>query len=114
MIGRIALALAVALSAACSDPAPDAGEIVERIYDDADEWYQPPVHIPGSCSTTNGVTTCSPGFHTPGIWHSDPERWLLVLDDGEDKGAVSVPEAVWSEVRVGQWFDTETMTVVPR
>lgn len=99
------LALALVALVACSQ-APDAGVITEKGYDDPDEWYQ--------CMSTG--TPGEPYYSSCGytIRHYDEEHWLLRLDDGEDNGWVRVPEFLWTQARVGQFYDSKTGEIRPR
>lgn len=101
--------------AACIDPGPNAGVVIEHQYDDPDEYYVQGIHIPGSCSTNNGVQTCSPGIQMPGYWDTEPERFLLVLEDDEGKrGSVTVGREMWDAIQDGQHYDHKTGKVTSR
>lgn len=108
---RRTLVALVFLLTACGEPWEGEGVVIEKQYDDQDTWYQPGYTIDGgqSCNTYNGVRTCTDNAdtHIPGMWHTDPERWLLKVRDAEDKThTASVHHATWEDCRVTQWFST--------
>lgn len=108
------LALTIAVLVGCGYEGPDVGEVVAHSYDDPDDWYTPPVHIPGSCSGSGTTRVCTSGYTIPGQYHHDDEHFFLTLDDGERRGNFEVGRATYESVRDGQWFDTKTGQVVPR
>lgn len=108
-------------------PSLEEGRVVEKVYDDADEWYQPGYTISGSESCSGGfngqprICTRSADIHVPGQWHYERERFLLELegphpDKPEEtiKDEISVPEDFWHRVREGQWIDVDTLEIIPR
>lgn len=123
-----ALIAIVALSAMINPgPSLEEGRVVAKEYDDADRWYQPGQTIDGGQTCTGGYNgqtrTCTdnPDTHIPGVWHHDPERFLLKLEgphpeeEGKTlKDTISVPESFYDRVRVGQWVDVDSMEIVPR
>jgi hypothetical protein len=104
-----ALTASLVLSAGCGggDDGPRAGTVVGHRYDDPDTTFIPGVHIPGSCSTYNGYTTCTPGYSTPAQWINDREHYYLVLDDGTDTGKVEVDAYTYHNVEDGDFYDHE-------
>lgn len=112
----LAAAAAVALSS-CSDASPklDRGIVVEKSYDDPDEWttpghWQPGVTIcsggygsvPRSCSTT-------PGYYVPPVQHHDGPHWYLTITGRADGEWVTerheVSEAKHDDTSVGREVD---------
>lgn len=90
----------------CLDPWEGSGTVVEREYDDPDEW------------TTQGECAVRSDPDDPWSWcvlrypdheHYDPEHFILVVDDNGDKHDVEVPESLWTSCRLGQRFTTATM-----
>jgi hypothetical protein len=104
----VASAAVLALAACGDDPWEGEGVVTEKGYDDPDTWYQPGYTIPGSCS--GNPPTCTAGISMPGIWHSDPERFILfVMPTGEDSNqSVVVPQSLWESCEVGQGYSTTT------
>jgi hypothetical protein len=107
----------------------EVGRVETKTYDDADEWYQPGYTIDGGQTCTGGygnpptpqICTDRPDTYIPGVWHTDPERFLLKLrgphPDDPDKtitDTISVPESFWNTVGVGQWVDVDSLTIVER
>lgn len=43
-----------------------------------------------------------------GYWIHDGPHWSLVIDDGDNRGTVSVDEGTYGRVENGDWFDSET------
>jgi hypothetical protein len=75
--------------------------VIEKEYDDADTW----THM--QC-ISNGKGGCN-GYMP--IQQTDPERWRLKLEYCEDTdcedGWVSVSEATYNEVAIGDWYDSK-------
>lgn len=106
---------------ACGDSGPTAGVVIAHEYDDPDDWYQPGHTIGGGQTCTGGyngqprICTQNAPIHIPGVWHHDPERFLLVLEDAEGKrGSVSVGRQTWDAVKDGQHYDHKTGQVTSR
>lgn len=122
-----AVGVALLLSACGSGPSLETGKVIEKKYDDEDQWYQPGHTISGSQTCTGGYNgqpqTCtrSPDIHIPGTWHTDPERFLLKLEGEHPEDSsktitdtISVPEEFFNRVRVGQWVDVDSLEIIPR
>ncbi len=112
----------------CSSPSLTEGKVVEKVYDDPDDWYQPGYTIDGgeSCSGGYGdqprICSDNADIHIPGQWHHDPEHFNLKLEaqiteDGKTKTVTDtreVPAGFFEDVRVGQWVNVETLEITPR
>lgn len=46
-----------------------------------------------------------------GLIGSRGEVYRLEISDGSKKAVVSVPESVWEQAEVGDWYDEKTVTV---
>lgn len=130
--GGVVLVAAIVVAAALilvlnPGPSLETGRVESKVYDDADDWYQPGQTISGSETCSGGfdgqprVCTRGPDIHIPGQWHHEPERFLLKLrgphPDKPDKtitDTISVPESFWNRVRVGQWIDVDTLEIIER
>lgn len=123
----VAAALVVLFTFLALDTGPHLvqGKVVDKTYDDEDEWYQPGYTIDGgqNCTGTypNQVCTQNADIQVPGVWHTDPERYLLKLQgpdpDDADKtieDTVEVPDWFYEKVKVGQWVDVDSLEVIPR
>lgn len=113
--------IALLFLAACGPGGPTAGVVIEHKYDDPDDWYQPGYTIDGGQTCSGGysdqprICVDSPDTHIPGMWHHEPERFLLVLEDTEgERGEVSVGRQTWDAVRDGQHYDHKTGQVTSR
>lgn len=108
-------------------PSLETGRVEEKIYDDPDDWYQPGHTIDGGRTCTGGYNgqpqTCfeNADTHIPGMWHHDPEHFLLKLrgphPDDSDKmitDTINVPESFWNRVRIGQWIDVDSLEIIER
>lgn len=124
----LAAASAALLLAACSSgPSLDEGKVIEKSYDDPDDWYQPGYTIDGGQSCSGGyngqprICTQNPDINMPGMWHHDPEHFRLKLQAPNPNDSAKtitdtreVPEAFFNEVRVGQWVNVETLEIIPK
>jgi hypothetical protein len=123
----VVVVASVILTACNTGPSLSQGEVVEKKYDDADDWYQSGYTIEGGQTCTGGygdqprMCVDNADTHIPGQWHYEPERFLLKLrapnPDDDTKvitDTVSVPEGFWNDVRVGQWVDVKMMEVIER
>ncbi len=123
----IAAAIVVFAVTAMSGPHLEEGKVIEKSYDDADDWYV-------SGSTIHGSETCTGGYNgqprtctrsadvvIPGHWEHEDERFLLELrgPNPEEEGkmindTISVPEDFFNRVRVGQWVNVKSLEIIPR
>lgn len=68
---------------------PKAGTVTDLDYHP--EWTQQ------QCTTSQGVTTCTPITH--------PECYAVVYTDGGETGDDCAPPVVWEDLRVGDWYE---------
>lgn len=112
---------------ACGGPSLSEGKVIQKVWDDEDTWYQSGYTIDGGQSCSGGynnqprICVDLPDTQIPGMWHTDPERFLLKLEapDPKDGNKVlhdtrSVPESFWNDVEVGQWVNVKTLEIIPR
>lgn len=101
---RIILAFAVAIGlASCADPAPPItqGTVLDKHYDDPDDW------ITRNCSTVNKQTVCNNVHHHDGPhWTIEltPCRRLIELKDGCRTGWVEVDLTSYNRASIGEYF----------
>lgn len=126
--GAVAVAAGAVLLLGCnSGPSLDEGLVIEKVYDDPDQWYQSGQTIDGGRTCTGGYNgspqTCFDNADTyiPGRWHYEDEEFLLRLEaPNPDKPSKpyrdtrSVPESFWDEVRVGNWVSIKAMEIIER
>lgn len=117
----VPLVLAAGFLAACSDPPPQSGYVVEKQYDDPDTWiYNQPIYneqcrpvTQTTSSTVNGQTTtrtyttmqCRSVFshYVPIPMHDGPHWHLKIRDDKDPKhvGRISVSQTDFDRYAVG-------------
>lgn len=85
-----------------------SGTVIGRSYDDPDQWYQPPIITPGSCTMIGKTESCSPGVNIPGQWYYDGPHWHLTVDDGVKHHEVEVDQSTYYSCRNGSTWNTET------
>jgi hypothetical protein len=79
---------------------PVRGEVVDKTYDDPDFYMMPVSH----CVPTGKTTVCSTTY----VPHTDPERYLLVVEDSEGKRHdVAVSPFAWEDTVIGSHFEEE-------
>lgn len=119
---RALLIAALLFVAACGEEydGPTEGYVVRHEFDDDDSYYQPGHTIDGGETCYGGtdgydgrpyrpeICTDNPDTHVPGYWVDVPERYLLVIANGDDEGKFQVPREIYNDVKDGQWFNTET------
>lgn len=94
------LAIAILLISGCS--AISSGEITGKDYTAA---YDVPVSYCAMYKTdSQGVSTCQ--MYATRYDHY-PARWTFNLKQEEKTGWVDVPENVWNEYEVGDFYNTE-------
>ena len=117
------LLFSVALLAACGTRV-EAGTIVGKEYVPAKDWtsqeptyaWIPHTHTSTTCSgkplvcrtstyTTSDYTWI--GMHTE--YHHDDQKWVLHLKDKDgNPGDVTVPQTVYSEQQIGNWYGAKS------
>lgn len=127
VVAAAAVVLGVLIMVLNPGPSLEEGRVEEKVYDDPDDWYQPGYTIDGGQTCTGGyngqprICTQNPDTFVPGMWHHDPEHFVLKLrgphPDEPDKtitDEINVPESFWNKVRIGQWIDVDSLEIIPR
>lgn len=110
MVRKVLLALSLVMFvAACSDP-PKSGYVVQKNYDDPDDWmYMQPIY---SSMCSGNPPTCTQfltGF-IPIYGHDGPHWEFRVKDDADPKGKkhgwVEIDQASYDQYEIGMhWPD---------
>lgn len=96
---------------ACDEPVKN-GVVVDKIYDDEDSYYIPPIRISGTTTCSGGynnqpqICTKSADIYIPGYWQTDPERWILKIETEDGKTReTTVSKAMYDQCNIDDWYD---------
>lgn len=93
-----------------------SGKVIEKSYDDPDDWYVPGYYTPGTESCSGGYgnvpRSCytTPGYYTPGYYEHDGPHWYLRITGTTKDGKVvtethEVDSLTYDRARIGVFWE---------
>lgn len=97
-VNKTGMAVAAVGALVLTACAPEEGEVVDKVYTEESTYTE--------CEwETERRADGSTYQECDWEERTRPERFSLVLENGEDRGPRAVPESVYNDCSVGEWYE---------